>query len=270
MRILVSMIAAMVLAATLGHAQSSESGLISLETGQDSRGWEAVGRLDIAGKGFCTGALISERLILTAAHCIYGQDGRKLDPSDFTFLAGLRAGRAEATRGIRSFVAHPDYVHEGSSAHADAIAVDIAVLELDRPIRQTGIQPFDIAARPREGDEIGIVSYGRGRAEAASLQKVCAVLGQQRGMVVMNCDVDFGSSGSPVFSFASGEPRIVSVVSAMAQFGESDVSLGTSLQEPLWRLLRHFESIGPANPGGTQRLIASGQRNDTGAKFVRP
>jgi len=32
-------------------------------------GWEAVGRIDIKGKGTCSGALIAADLVLTAAHC---------------------------------------------------------------------------------------------------------------------------------------------------------------------------------------------------------
>ena len=44
-----------------GVAAAQETGLVTLQTRQDSAGWEAVGRLDIAGKGFCTAALIRER-----------------------------------------------------------------------------------------------------------------------------------------------------------------------------------------------------------------
>lgn len=249
---------------------AQESDLVTLETGEASRGWEGVGRLDINGKGFCTAAMIRDRLILTAAHCVYGDNGRLLEAGDFTFHAGLRAGRSEASRGISRFVAHPNYEHTGTTAHPDAVAVDIAVLELDRPIRRARIQPFAVASQPVEGDKVGVVSYGKGRTEAASMQETCSVLGQQEGMVVMTCKVDFGSSGSPVFMIANGIPRIVSVVSAMAQMGSNDISLGTSLQEPLQILLRHFESIGPAIPGGSQRVIAITERNDTGAKFVRP
>jgi hypothetical protein len=40
------------------------------------------------------------------------------------------------------------------------------------------------------------------------------------------------------------------------------------LQEPLQILLAAFAAQGPAKPGGTQRLIQIGERNDTGAKFI--
>ena len=253
-----------------GPAIAQETELVTLETGEASRGWEGVGRLDIGSEGFCTAALIRDRLVLTAAHCVYGRDGRPVDPSILTFSAGLRAGRAEATRGIERFVAHPDYVYSGPTTRADGVAMDIAVLELDRPIRLTRVQPFAVSSDPRAGDEIGVVSYGRDRANAASLQEVCSVIGRQNGVMIMTCDVDHGSSGSPVFSLQDGAPRIVSVVSAMSEMAGRKVSLGTSLNTPLRELLAHFESIGAAKPGGTQRLMSVSERNDTGAKFVRP
>ena len=251
-------------------AVAQDAELTALETGTDSRGWEAVGRLDIDGQGFCTAAMIRDNLILTAAHCIYADDGSELPAEAFTFNAGLRAGRAEATRGVTRFVAHPGYTHRGRDVRSDAVAMDIAVLQLDRPIRRARIQPFPVAAEPRGGDEIGVVSYARGRSNVASLQEVCEVLGQQEGVVVMTCEADFGASGSPVFTLEGGQARIVSVLSAMAQMDGERVSLGTSLDVPLQELLSHFTSVGPARPGGTQRLITTGERNDTGAKFVRP
>ena len=44
-------------------APAQDARLTSLDTGDDARGWEAVGRLDIDGKGFCTGALIAPDLV---------------------------------------------------------------------------------------------------------------------------------------------------------------------------------------------------------------
>ncbi len=249
-------------------ALAQETGLVTLQTRQASQGWEAVGRLDIRGKGFCTAALIRDRLILTAAHCLYDADGNVLSADRFEFLAGLRDGRAQATRTVSRAIAHPDYNHRGDATDPAEVAMDIAVLELDRPIRTTRIRPYLIAQRPLTGDEVRVVSYGRGREDAPSLQEVCSVLGRQTGVIVMTCDVEYGSSGSPVFMVRDGEMRIASVVSAMAQVDGRKVSLGTSLAGPLNALLSHFAAMGPARPGGSQRLISIGERNDTGAKFV--
>jgi len=270
MRFLTSLLLFLCLSVSAIAQNAEETPLVTLKTGDALRGWEGVGRLDIRGKGFCTAALIRESLILTAAHCVYGDDGKLLDVDRFQFSAGLRYGRAEASRSVRSLVAHPDYQHEGELARNEEVAVDIAVLHLDRPIRRSRVQPFRIAGRPATGDQVGIVSYGRGRSETPSLQEVCSVTGQHRGVVIMNCDVDYGSSGSPVFMVRNGQPMIVSVVSAMAETASGKISLGTSLQEPLQQLLAHYSTIGPANPGGTQRIISLGDRNDTGAKFTRP
>jgi len=264
-------ILAAVLAGAFGvMAQAQGTGLVTLETRQDSQGWEAVGRLDIRGKGFCTAALIRDRLILTAAHCLYDLDGSLIDPSRFSFQAGLRDGQAQATRSVTRAVAHPDYLFTDDGTNASSVAIDIGVLELDRPIRSTRMIPYRIAQRPISGDEVGVVSYGRGREDAPSLEQVCSVLGRQTGVIVMTCDVEYGSSGSPVFMMDQGETRIASVVSAMAHVNGQKVSLGTSLAGPLNALLSHFATLGPARPGGTQRLINVDERNDTGAKFVRP
>ena len=264
------MVSALLSVAPALMVQAQGSDLVTLETRQDSEGWEAVGRLDIRGKGFCTAALIRDRLILTAAHCLYDLDGSVISPSRFSFQAGLRDGQAQTTRFVTRAIAHPDYEHTGEATNAREVAIDIAVLELDRPIRNTRMQPYRIAQRPITGDQVGVVSYGRGREDAATLQQVCDVLGRQTGVIVMTCDVEYGSSGAPVFMMDQGETRIASVVSAMAHVNGQKVSLGTSLEGPLNALLSHFATLGPARPGGTQRLINVEERNDTGAKFVRP
>jgi len=251
-------------------AQAQQSELEPFQTMQDSEGWDAVGRLDIRGKGFCTAALIRERLILTAAHCLYDTDGTRIDPGRFEFRAGLRDGRAEAERSISRTIPHPAYSFKEDATAAPAVALDIAVLELDHPIRMTRVRPYQIAPRPLAGDEVRVVSYGRGRSDAPSMQESCRVIGHDLGVIVMTCDVEYGSSGSPVFMVVNGETRIASVVSAMAQLDGERVALGTSLAGPLSDLLSHYATLGPARVNGTQRLLGGGQRNDTGAKFIRP
>ncbi len=58
----------------------------SLITGDDSRGWEAVGRLNMGGESFCTGALIADNLVLTAGHCLFDKDsGRRYEAMRSSF-----------------------------------------------------------------------------------------------------------------------------------------------------------------------------------------
>ncbi|SPF81243.1 trypsin-like serine peptidase [Pseudoprimorskyibacter insulae] len=245
--------------------------LFSMNSLQDGRAWEAVGRLEIGGKAFCTGALIEEGLVLTAAHCLYdSQTGERVNVDDIQFMAGWRNGRAGAYRRVRRAVHHPAYSYMDKD-DPSRIQNDVALLELQHPIRNTTIVPFATGTAPDIGQELGLVSYAHDRSEAPSLQQTCDLLARQRGALIMSCDVDFGASGSPVFRFDQGEPVIVSVVSGKANVAGRKVSLGTSLTEPLMLMRAQlagkaaFQHVTSANSAPT-----SGSRFPNGAKFVRP
>lgn len=260
----------MLIGASAATAQSVGSDLIALEDRYATEGWEAVGRLDIGRFGqFCTATLIRDRLLLTAAHCVYDDAGQLQSPSALTFRAALRNGRAEATRDIVRVLPHPRFEPEDKGISTKNIEMDIAVLELAQAIRLSSVQPFPVSSRPRRGDEVAIVSYGMNRPEAPSLQKSCNILGRFDGTVVTDCDTEPGSSGSPIFKVENGRTAIVSVVSAGAPGSPTPITYGASLQDPLQVLLAEFAAQGPARPGGTQRLMLSGERNDTGARFVK-
>jgi len=171
--------------------------------------------------------------------------------------------------GVRRAVAHPDYIYAGVDS-LDRVAFDVALLQLDQPVRLPSVTPFQTDARPQKGDKVGIVSYAQDRADAPSLQEVCHVLDHRPGMLVLSCNVDFGSSGAPIFVVQDGVAKVVSVVSAKAEVNGVRVALGTALQEPLTAVQAALAAEAGRGQTGTARvrLLSGGVAG--GAKFVKP
>jgi V8-like Glu-specific endopeptidase len=134
----------------------------------------------------------------------------------------------------------------------------------------SSISPFETEVQPGKGEEVGIVSYAKDRAEAPSLQEVCHVVDKEPKMLILSCDVDSGSSGSPVFVVRDGVPRVVSVVSSKAEYGGKEVALGTSLQGPLLTLRATLS----AESRPFQKTVPGKRQLETGAgsaaKFLKP
>ncbi len=271
--IILALGAAPLAVAAMGQTYEADSGLSALKTADDTRGWEAVGRIEIAGRAFCTGALVAPDLVLTAAHCLFDKDSRNgFAPKDLQFLAGWRNGRAIAYRGVREAVVHPSYRYLGPES-IEGVPFDMAFLRLDQPIRLASVRPFAVGQDPEVGDRLEVVSYAVDRADAPSLQESCRLIGPQPGMNVFSCSVDFGSSGAPIFKVENGEARIVSVVSAKAELDGEAVSLGAQMAVTYDELRAALEEIGnsPRNAAGLPQIGPGvGGSGVAGAKFLKP
>lgn len=240
-------------------AVRGDSLLQSLENGFAARPWQAVGRLDIGGRGFCSAVLVSDELVLTAAHCLFDrQSGQRLDLTRMEFRAGWRRGRAVASRALRRAAVHPAYA-TAAGFGMDRVASDLALLVLAQPIGPAEISPFAIGRPPRPGAEVGVVSYARGREAAPSLEQACNVLAAEGGILSTSCQVGPGASGAPVFRVENGQPRLVALVSAMAEVNGRSIALSVPVPAGVLEDLKATLAAAPAP-----------SRQISGARFVRP
>jgi len=256
-------------AALIALPSLAETPLVQLQTGDASRDWMAVGKLVIAEREFCTGAMVAPDLVLTAAHCLFDKDtGARFADDKIQFLDGWRNGRANAYRGARASVVYPGYTY-GEADQALRVSRDLALIALDQPILLSQIPPFSMAPAPEKNAAVSVVSYGQDRAEAPSLQQTCHVIDRQQDLLVLDCDVDFGSSGAPVFVPGPQGPAIVSVISAKAESEGQKVALASAIADPLPVLQAELARIAPLR-GGVRMLSGGGALNGVGgAKFVK-
>ena len=268
-----------VLAGLLALPAAAEAPMKRLTLRQDLLGWEAIGRVEIDRRGYCTRVLIAPDLVLTAAHCLYGGGEDYAAPDGLRFRAGLRDGVALADSGAARAVVHPAYSPGGDAA--THIRYDVGLIQLAQPVSLSTAAPFQAVRLADEAQDLTVVSYGQGRDEALSWDEDCTMLGRQQGLIAFDCDVTFGSSGAPVFRRTGGRAELVSLVSSGVMDEGRRLAFGMELPAAIAELkaaLRRGNGVAATVAAGSGQAAARvlppttglARTGPNGAKFLKP
>jgi protease YdgD len=227
-----------------GNASASECEAIGSRQVLDAaqKPWSAIGRiarLQAGAKAHCSGVLIADDLVLTAAHCLWDAAAEKwLDPKDVEFVAGYQKGKSVARSVAREIVVHPDFSRQGSMYEHDP-ARDRAMLILAEPIgKKAGhmavhaLSFLELVDEESPGSINAIAGYPGTRPETLTLDRRCRIIEKSpKGpdwVIYHTCPMVSGDSGSPLLRIIDGIPHVIAINSAVARADGRMIGIATA------------------------------------------
>ena len=188
--------------------------------------WRGVVRVQTDVGSRCTGALVGARVVLTAAHCLFGRNtGRVVRPGSVHVLTGYTHGAyAGHARALTIEIgAGFGLGVDGQRRPGAPVDADWALLTLDTPLG-TADRVLPVARdSPAAGDPVMLGGYEQDRAQILVADVGCQVLGTVSAggarLLRHSCAATRGASGAPLLGQLPGVGWGVVGVAAMAGVG---------------------------------------------------
>jgi protease YdgD len=186
--------------------------------------WSAVGRVNLSGHGYCTGTLVGEGLVVTAAHCLWNRRlQRWWRTSDVHFVPGYQRDTYPAHSRAKAIHVAPNFPTPPRTTGA-AFMNDWALIELEVPLGDkagiVGWLPFDVGMwRKLGGPQLSLLvaGYRADRPHVLAVDHDCHVRAftAEGRLIEHRCAILFGDSGGPLLAEVDGIYRVVGITTGI-------------------------------------------------------
>ncbi len=204
----------------VGVLTAAPAGAVVGDSAKDGQ-YAFSARIDIDGRRSCTGALVDQSWVLTAAACFADDpaQGRRIPGGRPQQKTTVTVGRTDLTGQDGATVEAVELSPRGDR--------DLVMVRLAKPV--TNVTPVTVAtAAPRQGEELRVTGYGRTKDEWApdllhtatfGVGAVSATAFDMAGTAPADAALCKGDHGGPAFREKNGAVELVAVNTASWEGG---------------------------------------------------